>query len=118
MARTVLEAAIAARDASLDRGALAAPGCAGRDTTVVAVAVAAEVVSSATVDLPLRPAHSAPTGAPRAVPDVHGMSLRAAVHALHRAGFRVELMDGASGVTVPVAGTVVPEGAIVKLGRS
>jgi len=115
VARTVLEAAVAARDASLDRGALAARKAAPAETTVVAAA--ADIASSVTVDLPLRPAHSAPTGAPRAVPDVHGMSLRAAVHVLHRAGFRVELIDSAPGVTIPVAGTVVPEGAIVKLGR-
>ena len=115
VARTVLEAAVAARDASLDRGALAARKAAPAETTVVAAA--ADIASSVTVDLPLRPAHSAPTGAPRAVPDVHGMSLRAAVHALHRAGFRVELIESAPGATIPVAGTVVPEGAIVKLGR-
>jgi len=115
VARTVLEAAVAARDASLDRGALAARKGAPAETTVVAAA--ADIASSVTVDLPLRPAHATPTGAPRAVPDVHGMSLRAAVHALHRAGVRVELIDAALGVTIPVAGTVVPEGAIVKLGR-
>jgi cell division protein FtsI (penicillin-binding protein 3) len=115
VARTVLEAAVAARDASLDRGALAARKAAPAETTVVAAA--ADIASSVTVDLPLRPAHSAPTGAPRAVPDVHGMSLRAAVHVLHRAGFRVELIESAPGATIPVAGTVVPEGAIVKLGR-
>ncbi len=115
VARTVLEAAVAARDASLDRGALAARKAAPAETTVVAAA--ADIASSVTVDLPLRPAHSGPTGAPRAVPDVHGMSLRAAVHALHRAGLKVELIESAPGVTIPVAGTVVPEGAIVKLGR-
>jgi membrane peptidoglycan carboxypeptidase len=115
VARTVLEAAVAARDASLDRGALAARKPAPAETTVVAAA--ADIASSVTVDLPLRPTHSGPIGAPRAVPEVHGMSLRAAVHALHRAGFRVELIESAPGVTIPVAGTVVPEGAIVKLGR-
>jgi cell division protein FtsI (penicillin-binding protein 3) len=115
VARTVLEAAVAARDASLDRGALAGRQVAPAETTVVDAA--ADIASSVTVDLPLRPAHSPPAGAPRAVPDVHAMALRAAVHALHRAGFRVELIDSAPGVTIPVAGTVVPEGAIVKLGR-
>jgi cell division protein FtsI (penicillin-binding protein 3) len=116
VARTVLEAAVAARDASLDRGALAGRKTAPAETTVVAAA--ADIASSVTVDLPLRPAHLPPAGAPRAVPDVHGMSLRAAVHALHRAGFRVELIDSPPGVTIPVAGTVVPEGVTVKLGRS
>jgi cell division protein FtsI (penicillin-binding protein 3) len=115
VARTVLEAAIAARDASLDRGVLAhQPSPA--DTT--AVAAAADVVSSATVDLPLRPVRTSPAGAPRAVPDVHGLPLRAAVHALHHAGFRVELIEGPPGLTVPTAGSMASEGATIKLGRS
>jgi cell division protein FtsI (penicillin-binding protein 3) len=113
VAKTVLEAAIAARDASLDRGVLAHKQTSA-ETTMVA---AAEVESSATVDLPLRPARSVPRGAPRAVPDVRGMPLRAAVRALHRAGLHVELTDGPSGVTSPPSGTIVPEGAIVRLNR-
>jgi cell division protein FtsI (penicillin-binding protein 3) len=116
VARTVLEAAIAARDASLDRGVLAHKQVSA-ETTMVA---AAEVESRATVetlDLPLSPARTAPRGAPRAVPDVRGMPLRAAVRALHHAGLHVELSNGPSGVTSPPAGTIVPEGAIVKLSR-
>jgi cell division protein FtsI (penicillin-binding protein 3) len=116
VARTVLEAAVAARDAALDRGALAARKGASPETTVVAAA--ADIASSVMVDLPLRPARALSAGAPRAVPDVRALTLRAAVHALHRAGLRVELIDTAPGVTIPAAGTVVPEGAIVKLGRS
>ena len=116
VARTVLEAAVAARDASLDRAVLAHKPMSA-ETTMVA---AAEVESSATVEtvtLPLNPARAAPRGAPRAVPDVRGMPLRAAVRALHHAGLHVELSNGPSGVTTPLAGTIVPEGAIVKLGR-
>ena len=101
---------------SLDRGALAAQKPAPQESTIVAAA-AADIASSVTVDLPLRPVRTIPPGLPRAVPDVHGMSLRAAVHALHRAGFRVELIAGAPGATIPSAGTVVPEGELVKLGR-
>ena len=122
VARTVLEAAIAARDASLDRGVLAhrpsQSPASPADTGIVAVSAAADVVSSATVDLPLRAVRTPPPGAPRAVPDVHGLPLRAAVHALHHAGFRVELIDGPAGLTVPAAGSMASEGAIVKLGRS
>lgn len=117
VARTVLEAAIAARDAALDRGALAhGQQQVPAETTIVAAA--ADVVSSATVDLPLHSPRAIPTGPPRAVPDVHGLPLRAAVHALHRAGFHVELFDGPTGVTTPLAGTVIPEGAIVHLSKS
>lgn len=123
VARTVLEAAIAARDASLDRGVLAHGSVSGSasasaPTETTTVAAAADIVSSATVDLPLRPIRARPAGAPRAVPDVRGLSLRAAVHVLSRAGFRVELIDGPLGVTTPQAGTVAPEGTIVRMGRS
>ncbi|MEK0430260.1 MAG: hypothetical protein RL139_64 [Gemmatimonadota bacterium] len=53
---------------------------------------------------------------PRAVPDVTGLTTRAAVRALHRAGFRVVLTGAAAGaVTLPAAGTVLPAGATVRL---
>jgi cell division protein FtsI (penicillin-binding protein 3) len=116
VARTVLEAAVAARDASLDRGALAQHPLAPAETTIVSAA--ADVATSATVPLPLGPVPALRAASPRVVPDVHGLPLRAAVHALHHAGFRVELIDAPAGATVPASGTIVPEGAIVKLGRS
>jgi hypothetical protein len=52
---------------------------------------------------------------PRAVPDVHGLPARAAVRALHRAGFRVQLALGAPGTTSPAAGVVAPAGTLVRL---
>ena len=53
---------------------------------------------------------------PRAVPDVTGLSTRTAVRALHRAGFRVVLMGAGGGPpTLPVAGTVLPAGATIRL---
>jgi hypothetical protein len=52
-----------------------------------------------------------------AVPAVKGLSLRAAVLALHRAGFRVQV--GTVGVsasgTVPAAGVTLKAGALVRL---
>jgi hypothetical protein len=56
-------------------------------------------------------------GPARAVPDVHVLSLRAAVHALHQAGFRVLLDSGVPrGQTVPAAGSVAEPEAAVRLG--
>jgi hypothetical protein len=53
--------------------------------------------------------------AARAVPDVRGLSLRQAVHALHAAGFRVALSAGTSGETSPAAGALAPAGALIRL---
>jgi hypothetical protein len=52
---------------------------------------------------------------PRPVPDVAGLPLRAAVRALHQAGFRVTLAPQLATPTEPSAGTVLPSGSIVKL---
>lgn len=119
--KVVLQAAIAARDAALDRDKLASsaiaagskatpaplPETAGRMTVVEQRAVAGESLHTAE---PQRAAARdtpqdakvvvvslplAPARAtpepPRPVPDVHGMSLRDAVRSLHSAGFRVQL---------------------------
>lgn len=51
----------------------------------------------------------------RIVPNVEGLPLRAAVRALHASGFRVQLVPGASG-SVPVSGTPLAAGRVVKLG--
>jgi beta-lactam-binding protein with PASTA domain len=53
--------------------------------------------------------------APRAVPDVHGLSVRDAVRALLSAGFHVRLVRGSDGATEPAAGSVAPAGAVVRL---
>ncbi|MDB4914224.1 MAG: hypothetical protein JWM95_1868, partial [Gemmatimonadetes bacterium] len=52
---------------------------------------------------------------PRAIPDVHGLSVRQAVHALHANGFRVQLMTGPSGTTSPAAGLSAAAGSLVRL---
>jgi beta-lactam-binding protein with PASTA domain len=49
------------------------------------------------------------------VPDVRGLSLRQAVHALHAAGFHVQLQNGAETSTAPAAGAVLPVGTVVRL---
>jgi hypothetical protein len=48
------------------------------------------------------------------VPDVSGLPVRAAVFALHRAGFRVRLAGAGHG-TSPVAGTFRKPGTMVEL---
>ena len=132
----VLRAALAARDAALNREDLAASekiavGKTAREVSrdptehVDAAAYdpgenlrpreAAEGTRSFVVDLPAS-RNSAPIAvAPRAVPDVSGLPVRQAVRALHAAGFRVRLSTGPATGTSPVAGTISPPGIIVRL---
>ena len=132
VSRVVLEAAIAARDASLDRGALAArareanltPAKPSAESAAALAAAHSRALASAQegsvpymVALTGKPV-AAPAPPPRAVPDVQGMPLRDAVHTLHRAGFRVHLVAGAAtGATHPAPGTVLAPGATVRLTR-
>jgi len=117
--RAVLQAALAARDAALDRGALAssergamAPAAAPGDTASTDSAAGSVPVVVA-LDAPVADApHTAGTVA---VPDVHGMALREAVATLHSAGLRVQLGRGAGGTTTPGAGVRVRRGATVRL---
>jgi cell division protein FtsI (penicillin-binding protein 3) len=128
--RAVLEAAIAARDAALDRRALAsresldAMAKAGPHAQDLGEAedVVREQEPRQVVDLPLardarpealRPGHTAA----REVPNVRGMRLREAVRTLHRAGFRVQLgsATGSAAATWPNAGALLREGALVRL---
>ena len=139
--RAVLEAALAARDAALDRTALAAalrrrepPG----PRTTVASGVAATATSQSPVRLagdpitdgpPARvvlrlPYHSPRLAArvPRPVPQIQGLELRDAVRALHSAGFRVKLerarvTGGSAETTSPAAGTIAPAGSTVRIFR-
>ncbi len=130
MSKTVLEAAIAARDAALDRGALAARERVRPlsdtakprpvDTTTVArTAPRAERGDSAAppfvINLAQPTVARTPSAVPRPVPDVHGLPLRQAVYALHQAGFRVQLQRSANAGTWPAAGASMPPGSIVKL---
>ncbi len=65
----------------------------------------------------LREARRATDEAPREVPDVSGVTLREAALMLHDAGFRVRLTDGTRGETSPQAGSRLPPGSLVRLGR-
>ena len=122
--KAVLEAALASRNAALDRGGLAASR---REKPVAprpevdsarSTHVASEDRSGSTPFIALLPAPTLPPARPlppRAVPAVEGLPLRRAVHALNAAGFRVRLVGGSSGGTIPAAGTVVPAGTLVRL---
>jgi cell division protein FtsI (penicillin-binding protein 3) len=131
VSKTVLQAAIAARDASLDRKNLASVPKRVEATAPLAEATASadsivRVTESGSVpyvyrlDTPKKPAAAAV--AARSVPDVHGMPVRRAVYALHRAGFRVSLAtldaSGSASATAPAAGALAPSGSIVRLVRS
>lgn len=138
--KAVLTAAIAARDGALDPTTLVGPSVRAepevaapdsvvavpvgdrsttpRPTAAPRVARVEEPPLRAPVVYDLgRPVRSLPDSlAPRAVPDVSGLSTRAAVRALHQAGFRVVLSGGAGGApTVPGPGTVLPAGATIRL---
>jgi cell division protein FtsI (penicillin-binding protein 3) len=139
--KVILEAAIAARNAALDRGRLASSAVpsrkdsptagamiqqagAARPATASAPENAGQSLESVpyVVTLPLR--HEAPL--PRVmhpIPDVRGLDLRDAVRSLHSAGFRVQLAQSSgtasSGrgavATSPAQGELVPTGSVVRL---
>lgn len=67
------------------------------------------------VTLPAVPRIAPPSSSLRAVPNVDGLSLRAAIRALHASGFRVQLVHGGSSGPVPAAGTALGPGRVVKM---
>ena len=135
----VLRAALAARDAALDRSELARVErevpldpklmlSDSADTTsangiVTAPAVVVEpppadraIQPSAIVSLPFVKKSASIDKSLRPVPDVTGLSVRNAVRALHRSGFRVTLATGRQSTpTIPQSGTLLPAGSVVKL---
>lgn len=131
----VLRAALAARNAALDRGELAsverdvplnadstnAKSDTVETTTAVSIAPApppaAERVAGPpkVFSLPYRKERAPVDTSLRPVPDVRGLPLRSAVRALHRAGFRVTLASTLGSPTVPAPGTLLSPGSIVKL---
>jgi hypothetical protein len=131
VSRIVLQAAIAAGDATLDRNVLAStaaaprPAAPSRAPSSVAAPVQAEDTAAiaerdsasapVVLTLPAELAPRADTGsAARAVPDVRGLSARQAARALHRAGFRVAFAgSGMAAGTRPAAGVVARSGSIV-----
>jgi len=144
----ILRAALAARDAALDRHDLAASekdppkeALASSTSSRVAdirsdaVERARQQLSAATydpngnvsaekdpppviVDLPSTLRVVAPPSSLRAVPDVRGLSVRAAVRALHQAGFRVRLTEAPATYTLPAAGVMAAPGTLVQLAHS
>lgn len=137
VSRVVLQAALAARDAALDRSALVAArvrepapapvakGGATVDGAAKPVVVARAAPRPAAVEIPTRrelvrlpyvpAARKPPEPTPQLVPDVSGMTLRSAIGALHGAGFHVRLVPGAALQVYPGAGSVVARGSVVTL---
>ncbi|MBL0941071.1 MAG: PASTA domain-containing protein [Gemmatimonadaceae bacterium] len=144
MVNRILQAAIATRDASLDRDALArvarptpAPPPKPRTPEQVRIATrdslrrdsllaprprAPEPVAApamVVVDLP----HAADAGRKRSdesrelrtVPSVYGLDARQATLTLHQAGFQVSVVNGATVRTRPAAGASLRSGATVQL---
>ena len=126
--KIVLEAAIAARDAALDRGALAsrpargatpvaqAPDTIQRPARDADTGAASSIPYVFALDAPASPA--VPRGAARPVPDVRGLPLRDAVRMLHDSGFKVRLGRGPDGATLPSPGTLARPGDTVRLLRA
>jgi membrane peptidoglycan carboxypeptidase len=134
--KAILQAAIASRDAALDRGKLASSVVPtkhdlSKDHVRQAGAVAALPAKTAddsqgrspddgaeayVVSLPM----AAPKPAPKVVhpvPDVRGLALRDAVRSLHDAGFRVRpaRTPGTMATTTPPAGELATTGTLVRL---
>lgn len=135
--KVILQAAIAARDAALDRSKLATSVIPSRRDTTKRVTSAAATTPSPLlrsargdvageegsipfiITLPVQP----PPPVPRVikpVPDVRGLNLRDAVRSLHSAGFHVQLApDAGTGAglaaTIPAAGALEPTGTLVRL---
>jgi cell division protein FtsI (penicillin-binding protein 3) len=118
--KAVLEAALAARDAALDRSALASRSMRRKASPTSNVGVVARD-DRESPSVPVVVALDAPVaGAPAratsvSVPDVRGLPLREAVAALHRAGVQVKLGRGTPGTTAPAAGSHVARGSTVRL---
>jgi cell division protein FtsI (penicillin-binding protein 3) len=111
--KAVLERLLAAETGALDRAPLARPvaselGSNGQSRTIPATSVI--------VAWPDRDSDG-PAGDSCSVPDVRGLSLRAAARQLHELGLRMQLTGwGIVRTTDPLAGTVVPQGATVRVG--
>jgi cell division protein FtsI (penicillin-binding protein 3) len=112
--RATLEAVLAARRAPIDRSALAS--MARRPDS--SPSVPAVRFASRGVEPPAPPSETPadPDGAAIPVPDVSGLTARAAVRRLHALGLRVSwTTDGTISGTHPVAGTRLAPGDTVRL---
>jgi len=135
--KAILEAALAAGNAALDRTKLASSEIPSRKDTAhratielagapdTRLAAGGSADSTTTHDgsvpfvvtLPIQPPSPTPRIV-RPVPDVRGLPLRDAVRSLHSAGFRVQLGHGgasSSAVTNPAAGELAQTGTVVRL---
>lgn len=143
VAKAVLEAAIAARGTTLDRGTLAlqrvryvpppsgaarapsrqvvAAGRVGMDTGPsprYALVDTTPAPPVARVRFDLRaPAEGPDAREPVTVPDVRGLPARVAARELHRAGLRVSFVSGVSFEVSPPPGAVVAGGTLVRVAR-
>lgn len=131
--KAILQAAVAAQNAALDRAKLATSVQPSRKDTIRHPAQAGQVAQlpvaspeTVSVGSPERVPFVVTLPAPREkpaprtvkpVPDVRGMVLRDAVRSLHSAGFRVQLARGGGGgaATSPSAGSLAPTGTLVRL---
>jgi len=135
--KVILQAAVAARDAALDRAKLASSVHPKNDTVISQLAVnpssedsgvgvarrsPALAGDTATQGVPFVVSLPAPPEKParkamRAVPDIRGLTVRGAVRSLHSAGFRVQFAHATSGTpaTSPAAGELAPTGTVVRL---
>ena len=136
MTKTIVQAALAARDAAIDHSRLRrrAPATAVQSGRIRSASAAVRVLpmESSFPDTAKAPIvlHLASTTKPTAaqrqaatqqrVPNVTGMTLREAVRTLHYAGFRVQLVQGegreaSQRSTQPAAGTPASVGSAVRL---
>ncbi|MDB4911564.1 MAG: penicillin-binding protein transpeptidase, partial [Gemmatimonadetes bacterium] len=122
VSKIVLQAALAASDASLDRGRLGAHDSRDSLAPLVDSIIHAQVVADddtlppVLLTLASTRRVPAPVTTPRAVPDVRGLSARAAAYSLHSAGFRVQLDGlGSAKSTAPDAGTIAAPSTLVRV---
>jgi len=124
--RSILEAALATPGVAVDRGRLAEvarqrrptgvpPSAAAADDTLATRARAVDDAAPAAVVVAWPPATASRDSARvRTVPDVAGLSLRAAARALHQRGFEVRVEGwGRVAGTAPAAGAAAPAGTTV-----
>ena len=143
VAKAVLQAAIAARGASLDHGELATqraqyiPPDAGGDSPVRRVVAAGRVGADAPdpqpryalvdstpetpvarVTFDIRSDSTKPAAREQvSVPDVRGLPMRVAARELHRAGLRVAFVSGVPYEISPPPGAMVSGGTLVRVSR-
>ena len=120
--RSILEAALATPGVAVDRSRLAEvakqrrPVAQSAPSPADTAAVAArpqEAPTSVVLTWPPAPAGK-DSGRARTVPDVAGLSLRAAARALHRQGLQVRVEGwGRVAATTPAAGSAAPAGSTV-----